>query len=138
MNIAVRYCSKTKFGNTMRITEAMADALGVKAVSIMDEPKLPEKVDVLFLGGAPYANIMAPELREYAESLTSDMVDKVVLFTTSNWSRRTVLALKKILRERNIEVEDEFFYAHMLNIENNINPAKEFALRKKKEISVNI
>ncbi|MBO6154767.1 MAG: hypothetical protein J6O60_04975 [Lachnospiraceae bacterium] len=138
MNIAVRYCSKTKFGNTMRIAEAMADALGVKAVSIMDEPKLPEKVDVLFLGGAPYANIMAPELREYAESLTSDMVDKVVLFTTSNWSRRTVLALKKILRERNIEVEDEFFYAHMLNIENNINPAKEFALRKKKEISVNI
>lgn len=138
MNIAVRYCSKTKFGNTMRIAEAMAEALGVKAVSIMDEPKLPEKVDVLFLGGAPYANIMAPELREYAESLTSDMVDKVVLFTTSNWSRRTVLALKKILRERNIEVEDEFFYAHMLNIENNINPAKEFALRKKKEISVNI
>lgn len=138
MNIAVRYCSKTKFGNTMRIAEAMADALGVKAVSIMDEPKLPEKVDVLFLGGAPYANIMAPELREYAESLTSDMVDKIVLFTTSNWSRRTVLALKKILRERNIEVEDEFFYAHMLNIDNNINPAKEFALRKKKEISVNI
>lgn len=138
MNIAVRYCSKTKFGNTMRIAEAMAEALGVKAVSIMDEPKLPEKVDVLFLGGAPYANIMAPELREYAESLTSDMVDKVVLFTTSNWSRRTVLALKKILREKNIEVEDEFFYAHMLNIENNINPAKEFALRKKKEISVNI
>lgn len=138
MNIAVRYCSKTKFGNTMRIAEAMAEALGVKAVSIMDEPKMPEKVDVLFLGGAPYANIMAPELREYAESLTSDMVDKVVLFTTSNWSRRTVLALKKILRERNIEVEDEFFYAHMLNIENNINPAKEFALRKKKEISVNI
>lgn len=138
MNIAVRYCSKTKFGNTMRIAEAMAEALGVKAVSIMDEPKLPEKVDVLFLGGAPYANIMAPELREYAESLTSDMVDKVVLFTTSNWSRRTVLALKKILREKNIEVEDEFFYAHMLNIDNNINPAKEFALRKKKEISVNI
>lgn len=31
MNIAVRYCSKTKFGNTRRIAEAIADGVGVKA-----------------------------------------------------------------------------------------------------------
>ena len=67
MDIAVRYCSKTKFGNTRRIAEAIADGIGVKAVSIADEPNLKEKADILFLGGAPYANIMAPELREYAQ-----------------------------------------------------------------------
>ena len=37
MDIAVRYCSKTKFGNTRRIAEAIADGIGVKAVSIADE-----------------------------------------------------------------------------------------------------
>ena len=71
----------------------------MKAVSITDEPELRQRVDILFLGGAPYANIMAPELKEYAEKLDSTMVGNVILFTTSNWSRRTVLALKKLLRK---------------------------------------
>ena len=126
MNIAVRYCSKTKFGNTRRIAEAIADGIGVKAVSIDDEPQLTEMADILFLGGAPYANIMAPELREYAEKLDAGMISKVVLFTTSNWSRRTVLALKKILKDKGITVCEDYFYAHMLNIDGKIEAAKEF------------
>ncbi len=132
MNIAVRYCSKTKFGNTRRIAEAIADGIGVKAVSIDDEPKLTEKADILFLGGAPYANIMAPELREYAEKLDPGMITKVVLFTTSNWSRRTVLALKKILKDKGITVCEDYFYAHMLNIDGKIEAAKEFGKKMSK------
>ena len=126
MNIAVRYCSKTKFGNTRRIAEAIADGIGIKAVSIAEEPSLNEKAEILFLGGAPYANIMAPELKEYTESLDPKLVSKVVLFTTSNWSRRTVLALKKMLKSKGIYVYDEYFYAHMLNIDGKIEAAKEF------------
>ena len=129
MDIAVRYCSKTKFGNTRRIAEAIADGIGVKAVSIADEPKLKEKVDILFLGEAPYANIMAPELKEYAEKLDSKMVSKVVLFTTSNWSRRTVLALKKMLKGKGITVCEDYFYAHILNIDGKLEAAKEFGKR---------
>ena len=68
----------------------------------------------MFLGGAPYANIMAPELREYAENIDPNKVGRVVLFSTSNWSRRTVNALKKILRGKGIEVDDDYFYVHML------------------------
>ncbi len=126
MNIAVRYCSKTKFGNTRRIAEAIADGIGVKAVSIADEPKLQEKADILFLGGAPYANIMAPELKAYAEDIDPKMVSKVVLFTTSNWSKRTVLALKKMLKGKGISVSEDYFYAHMLNIDGKLEEAKEF------------
>ncbi len=126
MNIAVRYCSKTKFGNTRKIAEAIAEGVGIKAVSISDEPKLAEKADVLFLGGAPYANIMDPELREYANSIDPDMVSKVVLFTTSNWSRRTVNALKKILEKKGISVCEEYFYAQMLKIDEKIEEARAF------------
>ncbi len=121
---AVRYYSK--LGNTKQIAEAIAEGAGVEAVSIVGEPKLTEHVDTLFLGGAPYADIMAPELKKYAEDLDSAMVGRVVLFTTSNWSQRTVLALKKILREKGIPVEDKYFYAHMLNIKGRIPKAKEF------------
>ena len=124
MKTAVRYFSK--LGNTKKIAEAIAQGAGVKAVSIADEPKLQEYIDILFLGGAPYANIMAPELREYAESLKAEQVGRVILFTTSNWSRRTVLALRKLLTNNGIKVDKEYFYAHMLHINGRIEAAREF------------
>ena len=127
MKTAVRYYSK--LGNTEKIAQAIAEGAGIEAQSIVEEPALPEKVDVLFLGGAPYANIMAPELKAFAEGLRAETVGKVILFTTSNWSRRTVLALKKLLREKNSPVEEEYFYAHMLNISGRTEAAKEFGRR---------
>ncbi|MCR5374873.1 MAG: hypothetical protein K6E39_05870 [Lachnospiraceae bacterium] len=124
--IKVRYCSRTKAGNTRRIAESIAEGAGVTAISIDDEPKLIGKTDILFLGGAPYANIMAPELRKYAESIEPETVGRIVLFTTSNWSRRTVHALRKIFNEKNIPVADKFFYAHMLNIDGKLEAAVRF------------
>ena len=54
------------------------------------------------------------------------MVGKVFLFTTSNWSRRTVLALKKLFRRKGITVADEYFYAHMLHIQGRTAAAEAF------------
>lgn len=126
---AVRYYSK--LGNTKTIAEAIAEGAGVKALSVTEEPELREKTELLFLGGAPYANIMAPELRAYAEKLDKSMVGRVVLFTTSNWSRRTVLALKKLLRAKGIPVADAYFYAHMLHIQGRVAAAREFGKNAK-------
>lgn len=125
-NIAVRYCSRTKAGNTRRIAEAIAKGAGVEAISIDDEHKLTDKIDILFLGGAPYANIMEPELREYAMNIEPQMVGEVRLFTTSNWSRRTVKALREILTAKGIKVMDDYFYAHMLNINGKLSEAEDF------------
>ena len=124
MTKAVRYFSK--LGNTKTIAEAIAEGAGVKAISITDEPELKTSVDVLYLGGAPYANIMAPELKKYAEGLNKENVGKVILFTTSNWSRRTVLALRKLLKANGIYVDNKYFYAHMLHIKGRIHAAYEF------------
>ena len=128
MTKAVRYYSR--LGNTKTIAEAIVEGAGVKAVSVTDEPELSQRVDILYLGGAPYANIMAPELKAYAENLESSKVGKVVLFTTSNWSRRTVLALKKMLKAKNIRVSDEYFYAHMLHIKGRVDAAREFGRKE--------
>lgn len=128
MKVAIRYYSK--LGHTKAIAEAMGEEANVKAISVIDEPELKEEVDILFLGGAPYANIMDEKLREYAKSLSKELVKRVVLFTTSNWSRRTVRSLRKIITNKGIEVDEEYFYAHMLNIENRIPKAKEFVRKK--------
>ena len=128
MKVAIRYFSK--LGHTRDIANAMGEELGVKAVSIVDEPSLNEEVDILFLGGAPYANVMDEKLRTYAKGLDKDKVKRVVLFTTSNWSRRTARSLKKILTSKGIEVDEDYFYAHMLNIKNRIPKAKEFVKGK--------
>ena len=125
--VLVRYCSK--LGNTRKIAEAIAAGAGVTAVSITDEPEIKEHADLLFLGGATYANIMAPELRAYAERLEPDMVGSVVLFTTSNWSRRTVRALRKIMKAKGIPIAGEYFYAHMTRIKARSSAAMAFASR---------
>lgn len=125
MNIIIRYYSAS--GNTKLIADAIAEGINLKAKSIVDEPTINEHVDLLFLGGAPYANIMAKKLREYALNIKKEDVDKIVLFTTSNWSRRTVRALKKIFKEKGIYVYDKYFYAHMLRIKKRIPKAKLFA-----------
>ena len=128
MKTAVRYYSK--MGNTQKIAAAIAAGAGTNALSVTEEPELGEYCELLFLGGAPYANIMAPELRDYAERLQPEQVGRVVLFTTSNWSRRTVLALRKLLGEKGIPVDEDYFYAHMLNIEGRTEAARAFGLSK--------
>ncbi len=125
MKVAVRYYSK--LGNTKKIAEAIAEGVGVDAVSVLDETELKEYVDILFLGGAPYANIMAPQLKSYARQITADKVGRVVLFSTSNWSKRTVKALKKMLTEKGILVEKDYFYAQMFRVKARTQSAKEFA-----------
>lgn len=128
MKVAIRYYSK--LGHTKDIADAMGEELGIKAISIVDEPNLTEEVDILFLGGAPYANVMDEKLRTYAKGLKKELVKRVILFTTSNWSKRTVRSLKKILTNNEIEVDKDYFYAHMLKINKRIPKAKEFIKKK--------
>ena len=122
-NIRIRYYSKT--GNTKHVAEYIANSLNIEALSITDSD-YDSSCGLLFLGGAPYANIMSSKLREYANNLKSENVKAVALFTTSNWSRRTVRALKKILTEKNIFVFDDYLYVHMLKVNSSYEKAKEF------------
>ena len=122
-NIRIRYYSKT--GNTKRVAEYIAKELNLDALSINDND-YDSPCGLLFLGGAPYANIMSSKLREYANSLKKENVKAVALFTTSNWSRRTVRALKKILKEKDIDVYDDYLYVHMLKVKSSEEKTKEF------------
>ena len=122
--IAVRYFSKG--GKTEKIAKAIARGAGVEALSVTEEPELKENTDLLFLGGAPYANIMAPELKAYAARLTAEKAGTVVLFSTSNWSRRTLKALRKLLSAKGIRVLNEEFYAQAAGVDNKTESACDF------------
>ena len=122
-DIRIRYYSKT--GNTKKVAEFIGEALGVEAQSISDKD-IESKCGLLILGGAPYANIMSSKLREYANNISSLNVNAVALFTTSNWSRRTVKALKKIFKEKDICVYEDYLYVHMLTVKDSEEKARAF------------
>lgn len=109
MNIAVRYYSKS--GNTKAVADAVAEAVGVKAVSVdAAQADIKEPVDLLFIGGALYAYGLDKHLKEYLKTLKKENVKKAVVFSTSWISKHSVDLIKNSLKEAGIPVEEEFFY----------------------------
>ncbi len=76
MKCAVRYYTKT--GNTKKLAEAVAAALGTEALPI-SEP-VAEPVDLLFLGNSYYAFSIDSEVRAFIRSLDKAKVGRIVNF----------------------------------------------------------
>ncbi len=76
MKVAVRYYTKT--GNTKRLAEAVAEAVGAEALPISFP--IEEPVDILFLGNSYYAFSIDPEVRNFIRSLDKNRVGKIVNF----------------------------------------------------------
>ena len=91
MKYAVRYYTKT--GNTKRLAEAVAEALGVEALPV-SEP-VTEPVDILLLGNSYYAFTIDPEVRAFVRSLDKNLVGRIANFGTAammNSTRKKVKA----------------------------------------------
>ena len=76
MKFAVRYYTQT--GNTKKLAEAVADALGVEALSITEPVE--EAVDVLFLGNSYYAFSIAPQVKAFIQKLDKEKVGMIANF----------------------------------------------------------
>ena len=76
MKTAVRYYTKT--GNTKRLAEAVAKAVGTEARPISDP--IEESVDILFLGNSYYAFSIDPEVRDFIRTLDKGKVGRIVNF----------------------------------------------------------
>lgn len=105
---AVRYFSRS--GNTKAVAQAMAQAIGAKAIST-DAPEAPleEKADILFIGGALYAYGLDENLSAYLEALDAEKVGKAVVFSTSWISKHAGDLIKQALEKKGIEVADSFY-----------------------------
>ena len=126
MKVAVRYYSRS--GNTKAVANAIAEAVGVQAVSV-DAPnaKLREPVDILFIGGALYAYGLDKNLKTYLETLKKESVKQAVVFSTSWISKHAIDLIKKGVSAAQIPVANEMFYVKNTPTEKQLQEATDFA-----------
>ncbi len=106
MKIAVRYYTKT--GNTKRLAEAVAQAVGAEALPI-SEP-VAEKADILFLGNSYYAFTIDPEVRAFIRSLDKSKIGKIVNFGSAAMMNSTWKKVKAEADKAGIAMEPREFH----------------------------
>ena len=106
MKAAVRYYTKT--GNTKRLAQAVAEAVGVEALPIsvpVDEP-----TDILFLGNSYYAFSIDPEVRKFVSSLDKNKVGKIVNFGSATMLNSTWKKVKAEADKAGIPMDEREFH----------------------------
>ena len=106
MKIAVRYYTKT--GNTKRLAEAIAKAVGADALPI--STPVAEPVDILFLGNSYYAFSIDPEVREFIKSLDKDRVGRIVNFGSAAMLNSTYKKVKAEADKVGIRMDEREFH----------------------------
>ena len=106
MKIAVRYYTKT--GNTKKLAEAVAKAVGAEARPL-SEP-VAEPVDLLFLGNSYYAFSIDPEVRNFIRSLDKSKVGKIVNFGSAAMLNSTYKKVKAEADKVGIPVDEREFH----------------------------
>lgn len=106
MKVAVRYYTKT--GNTKRLAEAVAKAVGVEALPLSSPIEAP--VDILFLGNSYYAFSIDPEVRAFIRSLSKDKVGRIVNFGSAAMLNSTWKKVKAEADKIGIPMEKREFH----------------------------
>jgi len=106
MKIAVRYYTKT--GNTKRLAEAVAGAVGVEALPI--SVPVDEAVDILFLGNSYYAFSIDPEVRDFIRSLDKTKVGRIVNFGSAAMLNSTWKKVKAEADKVGIAMDEREFH----------------------------
>lgn len=106
MKVKVLYHSSS--GNTKRVADAIADALGIKAEPI-ETAFLSEPVDLLFLGDGVYFGKPNKNTIAFIERLSSDTVKNVAVFATYGGQASIGEKLKKLLKTKKLHVVGEPF-----------------------------
>lgn len=126
MKVQVRYYSRS--GNTKILAEAIAKGVNTKAISIDDSNALiNDKTDVLFIGGALYAYGLDNKIKEYISNLDSRNIKKAVVFSTSWISKHSIDLIKKALKNKGIDVAENYIYYKNKPSDNELKEAEEIA-----------
>ena len=106
MNCAVRYYTKT--GNTKKLADAVAKAVGTEALPI--STPVDEKVDILFLGNSYYAFNIDPEVRDFVRSLDRNKVGRIVNFGSAAMLNSTCKKVKAEADKAGIKMDEREFH----------------------------
>lgn len=106
MKIAVRYYTKT--GNTRKLAEAVAEAVGAQALPL--SAPIEEPVDILFLGNSYYAFSIDPEVRDFVRSLDPVKVGRIVNFGSAAMLNSTYKKVKAEADKAGIPMDEREFH----------------------------
>ena len=106
MKIAVRYYTKT--GNTKRLAEAVAEAVGAEALPISSP--IEDPVEILFLGNSYYAFSIDPEVREFIRKLDKSKVGRIVNFGSAAMLNSTYKQVKAEADKVGIPMDEHEFH----------------------------
>ena len=106
MKTAVRYYTKT--GNTKRLAEAIAEAVGAEALPI--STPVEEPVDILFLGNSYYAFSIDPEVRDFVRSLDKTKVGRIVNFGSAAMLNSTYKKVKAEADKAGVKMDEREFH----------------------------
>ncbi len=107
MNVAIRYFTRSKKGNTKKLADAVSSAIGIDAIEVSVD--LSEKVDRLFLINAMYAANIDKEVKEFLER-NKDKIAEVVNMNTSASGASTWKAVKKETDRLGIKLSEKEFH----------------------------
>ena len=102
--IAIRYF--TRGGNTKKLADAIAEAVGVEAKTTSEA--LTEDVDILFLGSSVYAYGVDDEVKRFINEIDVK-IGKLVNFSTAALIKSTYKQIAKLLAEKQIPLAEEEF-----------------------------
>ncbi len=106
MKIAVRYYTKT--GNTKRLAQAIAEAVGAEALPL--SAALEEPADILFLGNSYYAFSIDPEVRDFIRKLDKSKVGRIVNFGSAAMLNSTYKKVKAEADKAGIPMDEREFH----------------------------
>ena len=107
MNSAIRYFTRSKKGNTLKLANAVAKALDLEALDVSHDLK--EKADRLFLINAMYAADIDSEVKQFLER-NKDLIGEVVNMNTSATGASTYTMVKKVTDALNIRLSEKEFH----------------------------
>lgn len=107
MSIAVRYYTKSKKGNTEKIANFIKEKLNVEVFDVFIPLK--EKVDILLLVNAMYANDVDVEIKKFLKN-NKDKIGQVVNINSSASGLSTLKAVKKACGKYLIPVSEKEFH----------------------------
>ena len=106
MKVAVRYYTKT--GNTKRLAEAVANAVGVEALPV--STPVEDAVDILFLGNSYYAFSIDPEVRSFISGLDKNKVGRIVNFGSAAMLNSTYRKVKAEADKVGVPMDEREFH----------------------------
>ena len=107
MKIAIRYLSKSKKQNGVKLATAVSDECKVVALPITE--KLEEEVDVLFLINAMYGFTVDPDINAFIEK-NANNIKCLVNINSSCSGMSTLKAVKKIATKYSVKVSENEYH----------------------------